>query len=85
MDNAVVTMISSVYGTKEVAQVQRFSQIFKRNIQIPKPFLNAKYNAYMGSTNRMDQNIACYRIGVRREKWYWPIFTYLFDAALQNS
>lgn len=26
-----------------------------------------------------------YRIGVRSKKWYWPIFTYLIDAAIQNA
>lgn len=30
-------------------------------------------------------NIACYRIGVRGKKWYWPLITWMFDVALQNS
>lgn len=33
----------------------------------------------------MDQNIACYRVGIRRKKWYWPLTTWMFDVALQNS
>lgn len=85
MDNAVVTMLSSFCGTKEVTQVKRFSQKDKRSIQIPRPQLILKYNNFMGGTDQMDQNIACYRIGIRGKKWYWPIFTWLLDAALQNS
>uniref|UniRef100_A0A6P7GSQ4 PiggyBac transposable element-derived protein 2-like n=1 Tax=Diabrotica virgifera virgifera TaxID=50390 RepID=A0A6P7GSQ4_DIAVI len=39
----------------------------------------------MGGTDLMDSNISCYRVGIRSKKWYWPIFTYLIDAALQNA
>jgi len=39
----------------------------------------------MGGTDQMDQNIACYRIGIRGKKWYWPLITWMFDVALQNS
>ncbi|KAG5887401.1 hypothetical protein JTB14_001591 [Gonioctena quinquepunctata] len=85
MDNAVVTMIPSSSGTQEVGQVKRYSQQQKRNIMIPRPFSIAKYNTYMGGTDQMDQNLACYRIGIRGKKWYWPSFTWLLDVAMQNS
>ncbi|KAF0724401.1 piggyBac transposable element-derived protein 3-like [Aphis craccivora] len=52
MDNAVVTMISTSCGTKEISHVKR-------------PNLIAKYNTYMRGTDQMDQNLGCYRIGVR--------------------
>ncbi|KAJ8930679.1 hypothetical protein NQ314_016493 [Rhamnusium bicolor] len=29
--------------------------------------------------------VESYRIGIRSKKWYWPIFTYLIDAAIQNA
>jgi Transposase IS4 len=70
MDNAVVTMISSSCGTQDVGQVKRFSQKEKRNLSVPRPKLIAKYNKYMGGTDQMDRNIACYRIGIRGKKWY---------------
>lgn len=85
MDNAVVTMISSSCGSQHVGQVKRFSQKEKRNVLVPRPRLIAKYNTYMGGTDQMDQNIACYRIGIRGKKWYWPLITWMFDVALQNS
>lgn len=43
------------------------------------------YNTYMGGTDQMDQNLGCYRIGVRGKKWYWPLVTWMFDVAMQNS
>jgi DNA excision repair protein ERCC-6 len=85
MDNAVVTMISSSCGSQNVGQVKRFSQKEKRNVLVPRPRLIAKYNMYMGGTDQMDQNIACYRVGIRGKKWYWPLITWMFDVALQNS
>lgn len=39
----------------------------------------------MGGTDQMDQNVNTYRISMRSKKWYWPIFTWMLDVALQNS
>ncbi|KAI4454183.1 hypothetical protein MML48_10g00021478 [Holotrichia oblita] len=39
----------------------------------------------MGGTDLMDENIACYRIGIRSKKGWWSIFTWLLDAAVNNS
>jgi len=39
----------------------------------------------MGGTDRMDENIAMYRIGIRGKKWWWPLFTWLLDAAIHNA
>ncbi|KAJ8940586.1 hypothetical protein NQ314_010664 [Rhamnusium bicolor] len=86
MDNVVVTMVSSSCGTQEKGHVKRFSQQQRRNIMILRPkLIIAKYNTYMGSTDQMDQNLSCYRIGIRGKRWYWPILTWMFDVALQNS
>jgi len=85
MDNAVVTMISTPCGTKEISHFKRYSQQKKTNILVQRPNLIAKYNTYMGGTDQMDQNLGCYRIGVRGKKWYWPLVTWMFDVAMQNS
>lgn len=71
MDNAVVTMISSSCSVQDVGQVKRFSQKGKLNLSALRP----KYNKYIGGTDQMIQNIACYRIGIRGNKWYWPLIT----------
>lgn len=33
----------------------------------------------------MDQNVNVYRIGIRGKKWWWPIFTWLVDVAIENA
>ncbi|XP_068223020.1 piggyBac transposable element-derived protein 2-like [Palaemon carinicauda] len=33
----------------------------------------------------MDQNINEYRIVIRGKKWWWSLFTWMLDAAIQNA
>lgn len=85
MDNAVVTMASTSYGVNPIQNVKRYSQSEKKIIQVPRPYVIGKYNTYMGGTDRMDEDLSRYRIGIRSKKWYWPILTWLIDAAIQNA
>jgi len=39
----------------------------------------------MGGVDRLDKNIAQYRIGIRSRKWYWPIIAYLLQTAMHNA
>ena len=39
----------------------------------------------MGGTDRMDQNIAAYRIGIRSKKWWWSFFIWLVDVSIGNA
>ena len=40
----------------------------------------------MGGVDRMDQNVSCYRILMRSQKWWWrPLAAYLFDVSVQNA
>ncbi|XP_045477491.1 piggyBac transposable element-derived protein 3-like [Harmonia axyridis] len=84
-DNAPVTMASTSYGIEPTSLVKRYSQSEKKIIQIPQPRLINAYNKYMGGTDRMDEDIARHRIGIRSKKWYWPLLTWLIDTALHNA
>lgn len=65
VNNAVITIISSSCSSQYVEQVKRFLQKEKRIILATRPKLIAKYNTYMRGTDQMDQNILCYRRGIR--------------------
>ena len=39
----------------------------------------------MGGVDRLDQNLACYMIQHRTKKWYWPVFRFCVDLAVQNA
>ncbi|KAJ8954297.1 hypothetical protein NQ318_005880, partial [Aromia moschata] len=85
LDNSVVTMASTNAGVSPVGSVKRFSQAEKRNILVDRPYCVAKYNQNVGGTDLMDECISSYRVGVRSKKWYWNIFTWLLDAAINNA
>ncbi|CAH1959333.1 unnamed protein product [Acanthoscelides obtectus] len=38
----------------------------------------------MGGSDRMDKNIGQHRIQIRNRKWYWSLFTWLLDVAVNN-
>lgn len=84
-DNSVVTLASNCHGIKPVGSVRRWSRAEGRQVSITQPALINKYNSNMGGVDRMDQNIAVYRISIRSRKWWWPLFAYLLDVAMQNA
>ena len=84
-DNNVVTMVYSCFGIEQVTQVKRWSAADKEQIQIPMPNLIAQYNRFMGGTDRMDQNVAKFRINIRIKKWWWALFCFAIDVSLQNA
>ena len=54
----------------------------KQNIQTNQFFC---YNKTMGGVDRMDQNIGTYMINIRNKKWWWPIFPFGVDLAVNNA
>lgn len=84
-DNAVVSMASTTYGTQPMTTAKRYSKLHGKYIEVDRPYMIAMYNKYMGGTDRMDQDIARNRISIRGKKWYWPLLTWLIDAAVHNA
>ena len=39
----------------------------------------------MDFVNRMDKNVAKYKIGMQMEKWWCSLFVWLVDIALQGA
>lgn len=85
VDNNVVTAASTCYGVSPITNVKRFSRAEKKVIHVGRPSLITEYNRFMGGTDLLDENIARYRISVRRKKWWWAIFTWLLDASVVNA
>ncbi|XP_046401626.1 piggyBac transposable element-derived protein 3-like [Ischnura elegans] len=75
VDNSTVRVATTCHSIQPVAPVWRFSRAEMRNVRIPRPSVISEYNRYMGGTDRMDENVSYYRIGIRGKKWWWCIFT----------
>ena len=84
-DNAVVTVASTIYDQHPMGKVKRWSKKDNKQVMVPIPQAVQAYNSNMGGTDRMDQNINAYRIGIRGKKWWWSLFTWMLDAAVQNA
>ena len=84
-DNAVVTVLSTHHSQNPIGKVKRWSKKEKKSILIDIPSAVQAYNRNMGGTDRMDQNINAYRIGIRGKKWWWSLFTWMLDAAVHNA
>ena len=84
-DNAVVTTASTLLGEKPLGKAKRWSKQLNKHIQVNIPHVVDAYNKNMGGTDRMDENINAYRISIRGKKWWWPLFTWLIDASIQNA
>ena len=83
--NAVVTLASNVVADKPIQKTNRWSVKDKKKIAITQPMILRNYNCHMVGVNRLDQNISCYRISLRKKKWWFPLFTWLLDATAANS
>jgi len=62
-----------------------FSSAEKKRVAVDQPKVVQLYNYGTGCTDGFDQNLACYMIQHRSKKWYWPIFTFCIDTAVQNA
>lgn len=84
-DNNTVVIASNNIGVEPVITAKRWSVSDKRRISLPQPKIVHLYNQNMGGVDRMDQNIAQYRISIRGKKWYSCITSYSIDVAVQNA
>ena len=84
-DNSIVTVASNCHSVQPVGQVRRWSNKEKKIVYVNQPHVIGAYNKYMGGVDRLDQNVATYRISVRTKKWWWPIFSFLLSSSVNNA
>ncbi|KAF2890591.1 hypothetical protein ILUMI_15582 [Ignelater luminosus] len=66
-DNSIVTLLSNEYRIKPLQSAARYFAKEKKKVYIPQPNVVSMYNKYMGGVNQFDNNIATYRISMRRK------------------
>lgn len=82
-NNSVVTLASNCPGVQPAGVAKRWSRAERKCVDVPQPFVVSQYNRYMGGVDRMHQNTAAYNITIRSRKWWWALFAYLLDVAMQ--
>lgn len=81
-DNNIVTVASTECGVQSIGKVKRWCDKQKKEVDQPRCFIN--YNKYMGGVDRLDQNVGCYRIGVRLKRWYWQLLLFPLNVSINN-
>jgi len=84
-DNRAVYIASNCLSSQPSKTVRRWNKIDRKYIQVTQPNQFHCYNQGMGFVDRIDQNVAAYRIGIRMKKWWWAPFAWMVDVAVQNA
>lgn len=85
LDNAPVTLISSVLGDEPLGKAKRYSRSEKKKVDVPQPDVIRQYNLNMGGVDIFDKNQNHLRISIGGKKWYWSIITWCVDASMNNA
>lgn len=85
IDNSLVPIAITVHDIEPMSLADRYSRAQKKRIKVPRCNAVTQYNCFMGGTDQMDANVGAYRIVVRGKKWWWLIFTWLGDVAINNG
>lgn len=56
----------------------------EKKCEVDQPNAIKQYNSSVAGADRMDQNIAASRIGIRSKKW-WSLFTWFVDVSIGNA
>ena len=84
-DNKVVTVASTVFGKEPMKKAKPFIKDKVTRVEINLPNSIAFYNKTMGGVNQMDQNIGAYMINFCNKKWWWSLFCFCGDLAVNNT
>ena len=70
--------------SESIQKAKRWDREEKKKVSVDTPYVVHKYNTSMGGTDHQDQNVNKYRISIRTKKWWWPLFSWRTDVAIQN-
>ncbi|KAG1686934.1 Protoporphyrinogen oxidase [Nymphon striatum] len=76
-DNNDAILLSNCH-TYQMGSVQRWDRTVKKYVAVRQPGNIKEYNKYMGFVDLLD---GTYRIRMRQNKWWWPIFSYFVSVA----
>ena len=83
--NKVVTVASTLYGKEAMKRARHYNKGKHGRVEIDQPNSISVYNKTMGGVDRMDQNTGAYMINIGSKKWWWPLFRFRVDLAVNNA
>lgn len=85
LDNQVVTLGSTLFGTEPISKIKRYDKKGKRYIEVPCPKIVKIYNKHMGGVGLMDSHIGRHHIRLKSKKWHFRLLYHLVDMAVVNA
>ena len=90
----ICSRTSLQYVGKMIKSWRRFPSLLVNNkfnrsnvefsrVNIEQPNIINQYNMPIGEVNHMDQIISVNMINLRTKKWWWPLFRFVVDVAVQ--
>ena len=79
-----MTVVSTLYEKEPMKTARRYIKDQGGRLEIDQPNAISFYNKTMGGVDRMDQNIGAYMINICNKKWWWPLFLFFVDLAVNN-
>ena len=80
-----MTVASTLYRKEPMKRAHRYVKDQGGRVEIDQPNAIYFYNKSMAGVDRMDRNIGAYMINIRNKKWWWPIFRFCVDLAVNNA
>ena len=77
--------ISTFTGKQPTQQPKRFCYCEKQRVNVEQPNIINQYNTSTGGVDRMDQNTLAYMINLHPKEWWWPLFRFVADVAVNNA
>ena len=84
-NNKIVNVLCTFASKDPVQKVKQYSQEAKKRIDIPQPKVVHACNRYMGDVGGLDENLAACTINLQSKKWWWPLFRFCLDVAIDNA
>ena len=79
------TVASTLYEKEPIKRARRYIKDQGGRVEIIQPNSISFYSKNVGGVDRMDQNIGAYLINIRSKKWWWSLFRFCVDLAINNA
>ena len=84
-DKKVVTVASTLYRKVRMKRARRYIKVQGGRVVTDQPNAISFYNKTVGGVDRMAQKIGAYMINICNKKWWWRLFRFCVDLAVNNA
>lgn len=84
IDSGIVRFLSTAHNG-EISEVKRRKSGHTERVIVEAPLSMRDYNQFMHGNDRADQKRRSYSIQLKSNKWWKPVFNWIFDSSIINA